>query len=504
MSTEKQYIGALDQGTTGTRFILFDKAGSPVASAYKEHAQSYPQPGWVEHDPMEIWRNACSVLEEALETAEASFQSLAAIGITNQRETTVLWQAATGNPIYPAIVWQDRRTSNRCQQLRREGRSDWIQEKTGLPIDPYFSATKAEWILNQRTELRADAERGDILFGTVDTWLIWNLTGKHVTDVTNASRTLLMNLSTLDWDEELLDLFRIPRAMLPSIQPSSGDFGAFRKESQAVPVTGNLGDQQAALFGQAGFRPGATKNTYGTGSFLLKNTGDRPIQSKNGLLTTVAYAIEEEPAQYALEGSVFITGAAVQWLRDELQIIASAAVTESMASSVEDTGGVFFVPAFAGLGAPYWNPNARGAILGLTRGTSRSHLARATLESIAFQSRDVVEAMAADTEREVDSAGPLRVDGGAVQNNFLCQFQSDILGIPVIRPTVGETTALGAAFAAGLAVEFWKDTAELETLWQEDRLFEPQMSEDEREHRYEDWKRAVRAVLSWTEDKQGQ
>jgi len=500
MIQEKRFIGAIDQGTTGTRFILFDRKGSPQASAYQEHAQIFPQPGWVEHDPVEIWNNTLAVMEKALKEAGATLGDLAALGITNQRETTVLWDKSTGCPVCNAIVWQDRRTARRCLKLREQGLSEQITVKTGLPVDPYFSATKIEWILDETPGLRERADRGEILFGTVDTWLVWNLTGQHLTDPTNASRTLLMDLSTLAWDEDLLEIFRIPPAILPAISPSSGDFGAIALEDSKVRVAGVLGDQQAALFGQAGFHSGSIKNTYGTGSFLLRNTGDILVRSKNGLLSTVAYVLEGQPTQYALEGSIFITGAALQWLRDGLGLIESAAETEAMARSVENTAGVVFVPAFAGLGAPYWNANARGTIFGLTRGTTKAHLVRAALEAMAFQSRDVMEAMALDASMQSQRNEHLKVDGGAVHNNFLCQFQSDILGLPVLRPIVVETTALGAAYAAGLAVGFWENTAKLESLWQVDHFFEPTISADKREQLYAEWKHAVRSVLAWTQE----
>ena len=507
------YVGALDQGTTGTRFMVFDHDGTPMARAYREHRQFFPRAGWVEHDPEEIWRNTLAVVADALHQAGPKAERIIAIGVTNQRETTVVWDAHRGKPLHNAIVWQDRRTADRCRELDRDGWTERIRAKTGLPPDPYFSATKLEWLLRNVPDLRNHAREGRALFGTVDSWLIYKMTGAHVTDPTNASRTMLFNLHTLDWDEELLELFGVPRAMLPSVRPSSEVYGAFDltaaaggSERRNVPVAGDLGDQQAALFGQAGFEAGATKNTYGTGSFLLRNTGDEPVPSKHGILTTVAYSLPGRPVSYALEGSVFITGAAVQWLRDGLKVIRQAAETEALAASVPDTGGVYFVPAFAGLGAPYWKPYARGTIVGLTRGTTLAHLVRAALEAIAYQSRDVVEAMNADVgagtseEAGAPGAAALKVDGGAVRNGFLCQFQSDILGAPVVRPTVEETTALGAAYAAGLAVGYWKDLAEIARLWKAERTFEPQLGAERREQLYAGWRQAVTCALTWAGD----
>jgi glycerol kinase len=493
--------------------MVFNREGNPVASAYREHRQIFPQPGWVEHDPIEIWQNTLAVIQDALAGAHLALSDLAGVGMTNQRETTVVWDAASGDPLYNAIVWQDRRTSDRCAGIREEGRAEWVREKTGLPPDPYFSATKLEWLLENIPGLRKRAERGEALFGTIDSWLIWNLTGIHATDATNASRTLLFNLGTLDWDEELLACFGVPHAMLPRVLPSSGLFGMIDKgrcpelfegmeqEAVAVPIAGDLGDQQAALFGQAGTLPGEGKCTYGTGSFLLMNTGCVPMASKHGLLSTVAYGLSAKEASYALEGSVFISGAAVQWLRDGLGLIKQASEIEALAGTVEDNGGVYIVPAFAGLGAPYWNPYARGTIVGISRGVTSGHFARATLEAIAYQTRDVLEAMAADFP-SAPLGGPghsLKVDGGAVKNNLLCQIQSDLLGIPVVRPVVEETTALGAAYAAGLAVGFWQGTEELRSLWKADRTFEPAITRDQRDHLYSGWKRAVRAALVWTE-----
>jgi len=486
--------------------MVFDHAGRPVASAYKEHRQIFPKPGWVEHDAREIWANALETAARALESGGIEPAELAAVGITNQRETTVLWDAETGEPVHNAIVWQDRRTSARCESLKAGEWNGKIRSKTGLPPDPYFSASKIEWLLKNVRGVRKRAEKGKVLFGNIDSWLIWKLTGRHATDATNASRTMLFNLREMDWDDELLKLFGVPREMLPEARSSSevygtvvpsrlGDLGSSLSGAD-IPVAGDLGDQQAALFGQAAFKPGEIKNTYGTGSFLLRNTGKALRKSENGLLTTVAYSLPAKSPIYALEGSVFITGAAVQWLRDGLGLIASAAETEALAASVPDAAGVSFVPAFAGLGAPYWNPYARGTIVGLTRGATKAHLVRATLEAIAFQTRDVVEAMSADCAGEMGAAA-FKVDGGAVKNNFLCQFQSDVLGLPVMRPAIDETTALGAAYAAGLAVGFWKSENEIRRLWKTDRVFKPRMSKDERESRYGEWKRAVDCALRW-------
>ena len=496
---EDNMIGAIDQGTTGTRFILFNHEGLQVSSAYKEHKQYYPQPGWVEHDPLEIWNNTQETLG-GVWGKEASWNQVMGIGITNQRETTILWDRRSGNPVHPAIVWQDRRTADVCDRLKSDGIEETVRRKTGLPLDPYFSATKAAWILDSDTDIRKRAERGDLAFGTIDSWLVYKLTGKHLTDVTNASRTLLMNLETLDWDDDLLEIFQLPREVLPEIATSSEVYGQWNPKDTGmeIPISGILGDQQAALFGQTGFHSGDRKNTYGTGSFLVLNTGEDLVRSEKGLLTTIAYQRGGEAAQYALEGSIFVTGAAVQWLRDELQIIESALETEALSESLEVNDGVYLVPAFAGLGAPYWNPHARGTLVGMTRGTSKAHLARAALESMCYQTRDLIEAMPED---EGDSESSLKVDGGAVANDFLCQFQSDVLGIPVVRPVVQETTALGAAFAAGLAVGFWSDFEEIRKLWKVDRVFEPRMSESQREDLYSGWKRAVRAALSWAEDR---
>ncbi|MDX9973745.1 MAG: glycerol kinase GlpK [FCB group bacterium] len=503
-------IGAIDQGTTGTRFMLFDRDGRPIAAAYKEHRQIYPHAGWVEHDPLEIWNNTLECMVRALRDANVSPRHIAAIGVTNQRETTVVWESQSGQPIHNAIVWQDRRTSDRCRALTQECGEE-VRVRTGLPIDPYFSATKLEWLLDNIRDLHARAVHGELCFGTIDSWLLWNLTGAHVTDPTNASRTLLFNLHTLAWDDYLLERFGVPRELLARVRSSAEVYGyleparhpvlaeAWGREAQglSIPIAGNLGDQQAALFGQAGYNPGDTKVTVGTGSFLLCNTGDRPVTSHHGLLSTVAYVLPGQPAQYALEGSVFVTGAAVQWLRDGLRIIDTAAETEALAESVPATAGVYFVPAFAGLGAPHWNPYARGTLVGITGGTTRAHIVRATLESIAYQTRDLVAAMTSDRS---STAAPLRMDGGAVKNNFLCQFQADILGTAVVRPAVEETTALGAAYAAGLATGYWSNVDEIAALWRPDRTFEPRLNAGEREALHAKWQQALRAALAWAND----
>lgn len=495
------YIGAVDQGTTGTRFMIFDHAGKVVASHYEEHHQIYPQPGWVEHDAGEIWDRTRTTIGGAMAKAQIHAANLAAIGITNQRETTVVWNPKTGEPYYNAIVWQDTRTQAICEKLIADGHEQMIRAKTGLPIATYFSGTKIKWLLDNTPGLRAKADKGEAIFGNIDTWVIWNLTGGknggvHLTDYTNASRTMLLNLQTLDWDNELLAVFGIPRAMLPQVRPSSDPkMYGYTEELGAVggrvPVCGDLGDQQAALFGQVGFEPGEAKNTYGTGCFLLLNTGKDIVPSQAGLLTTVA---SNGATCYALEGSIAIAGAAVQWLRDNLKIISNAAETEEIAQSVADTGGVYFVPAFNGLFAPHWDMYARGTIVGMTRYTKREHLVRATLEAICYQTREVIEAM------EKDSGVPLKtlkVDGGAVKNNFLMQLQADILGVQVVRPTVNETTALGAAYAAGLAVGYWKSLDELRQNWGVDRVFDPQWDAAKREQGYAEWKRAVERAKGW-------
>ncbi|HHS98450.1 MAG TPA: glycerol kinase [Chloroflexi bacterium] len=505
MTSQPQYVAAVDQGTTGTRFMIFDHQGRVVASCYEEHTQIYPQPGWVEHNPTEIWEKTQRVIAGALAQGNIRPEQIAAIGVTNQRETTVVWDPHTGEPLHNAIVWQDTRTREICQQLIADGLEGTFRAKTGLPIATYFSGPKLKWLLDHVPGLREKAERGEAIFGTVDTWIVWNLTGgpaggAHVTDITNASRTMLMDLRRLDWDDELLEVLNIPRRMLPQIRPSSDP--AFYGTTQAdgplgvsLPVCGDLGDQQAALFGQACYEPGEAKNTYGTGCFMLLNTGPAPVPSKSGLLTTVAYGLPEGTI-YALEGSIAITGAAVQWLRDNLGLIRSAAETEEIAKSVEDAGGIYFVPAFSGLFAPYWDMDARGVIVGLTRYVTRAHLVRATLEAICYQTRDVLEAMRADSGIELTA---LKVDGGATVNDFLMQLQADILGVPVIRPKVNETTALGAAYAAGLAVGFWSDLAELRENWGVDRVFEPRWDEARREAAYAGWKRAVERSRGWVQ-----
>ncbi|MEZ0395329.1 MAG: glycerol kinase GlpK [Anaerolineales bacterium] len=493
------YIAAIDQGTTSTRCILFDHAGNVAAVAQKEHAQIYPKPGWVEHDPLEIWHNTQEVVEQAvsrLPSAVGHPPSIAAIGITNQRETTVVWERASGKPIYNAIVWQDTRTDGICNDLAREGGQDRLRAKTGLPLATYFSGPKIKWILDNVPGARAKAEAGELLFGNMDTWLIWNLTGAHVTDVTNASRTLLMNLHSLDWDAEILALLGIPRAMLPQIRSSSEIYGAARGPLAGVPVCGDLGDQQAALFGQSCFSPGEAKNTYGTGCFMLLNTGETPVPSTSGLLTTLGYKLGKQPAVYALEGSIAITGALVQWLRDNLGLIAKSAEVEDLARTVEDNGGIYFVPAFSGLFAPYWRSDARGVIVGLTRYVNKGHIARAALEATAYQTREVLDAMEKDSGVKLTA---LKVDGGMVFNELLMQFQADILGVPVIRPKVAETTALGAAYAAGLAVGFWKDYDELRANWGRDKEWQPQMEAARREALYAGWKKAVTRTFGWIE-----
>jgi len=509
-----QFVGAVDQGTTGTRFILFNRSGQAVSSAYEEHRQIYPRPGWVEHDAAEIWERTTSVVGKALDAGGVSGGQVATIGITNQRETTLVWDRRSGEPLANAIVWQDTRTRGFCRQLVDDGLEHRLRELTGLPVATYFSGPKLAWLLDNIPGLRKKAEAGDALFGTVDSWLIWNLTGgpdggRHVTDVTNASRTMMMNLRTLDWDDELLAVLSIPRQMLPSIRPSSvaGEYGQTRRDGpfgRAVPVSGVLGDQQAALFGQVCFDVGDAKNTYGTGCFTLLNTGDEQVQSESGLLTTVAYGLTGGTT-FALEGSIAIAGAAVQWLRDNLGLIDNAQETEQIAMSVEDTAGVYFVPAFSGLFAPYWDMSARGIIAGLTRYVTRAHIVRATLEAICFQTRDVLEAMRADLRSALDKGSDihltsLKVDGGASTNDFLMQLQADILGVPVVRPVIHETTALGAAYAAGLAVGLWDDLGQLRANWSVDRVFEPSWDEARRESAYAGWKRAVERSRAWVED----
>ncbi|MEV0145415.1 MULTISPECIES: glycerol kinase GlpK [unclassified Nonomuraea] len=500
------FVGAVDQGTTSTRFMIFDHSGNEIALHQLEHEQILPRAGWVEHNPTEIWERTRAVIETTLTKANLVASDLAALGITNQRETSVVWNRATGRPYYNAIVWQDTRTDRIASALDRDGRGDVIRTKAGLPPATYFSGGKIQWILENVEGVREAAEAGEAIFGNTDTWLLWNLTGgidggRHVTDVTNASRTMLMNLETLDWDDELLSFFGIPRQMLPKIVPSSHaeGFGHTRADGPLraeVTLGGVLGDQQAATVGQVCFGVGEAKNTYGTGNFLLLNTGTTPVRSKHGLLTTVCYQFGQEAPVYALEGSIAVTGSAVQWLRDQLGIISGAAQSESLARQVEDNGGVFFVPAFSGLFAPYWRSDARGAIVGLSRYNNNAHIARATLEAICYQSRDVVEAMRQDSGVTLDV---LRVDGGVTANDLCMQIQADVLGVPVSKPVVAETTALGAAYAAGLAVGFWKSTDELKQNWQEDRRWEPSWSQERRDAGYATWKKAVTRTLDWVD-----
>lgn len=494
-----EYLLALDQGTTSSRAILFDRDGRSVQMANQEFTQLYPRPGWVEHDPMEVWSTQLATAREVMARAGVSTGDIAAVGITNQRETTILWDKATRRPVANAIVWQCRRTAGCCDRLRAAGAAAAIAEKTGLVVDAYFSGTKIQWLLDNTPGLRARAERGEVLFGTVDTWLIWNLTGGrvHATDYSNASRTMLFNIHTLDWDDDILALLRIPRAMLPKVVPSSGVIGCTdpRLLGAELPIAGLAGDQQAALFGQACFAPGAAKNTYGTGCFMLMNTGERAVRSKHNLLTTIAWGLGGR-VEYALEGSVFIGGAAIQWLRDGLRIIDSAAESEECARRVPDTGGVYIVPAFVGLGAPYWDAYARGTIVGITRGTGREHIVRAALEAICYQTRDVLEAMTADSGIVLTE---LKVDGGAVRNNFLMQFQSDILGVPVKRSQVTETTALGAAYLAGLGVGLWGGKDEVAAKWRQETEFTSSMCGHERDRLYRGWSRAVERSLRWHE-----
>jgi len=492
-----EHVGAIDLGTTGVRCVVFDRGARPVASAYRELPLSFPRPGWVEQDPQAMVSATLAVMGEAVGRAGGG-DTLAAMGITNQRETVVVWDRATGRPLHRAIVWQDRRTAARCAELRAAGAERWVRERTGLPLDPYFSATKLSWLLDHVPGLRGKPERGTVLCGTVDSWLLWNLCGVHATDDTNASRTQLYDIRGGRWDPELLDLFGVPAGCLPEVRPSLFRYGEVRRDlfGEAFPVAGILGDQQAALFGQAVFEPGGGKVTWGTGAFLLQNVGTNPVRSRHGLLTTVAYTREGSDPCYALEGSVFVAGAAIQWLRDGLGILDDAAGSEILATSVRSNEGVYFVPALTGLGAPHWDPYARGAILGLTRGTTRAHLVRAALEAIAYQTHDVVRAMEADAGVSLPE---LRVDGGAARNDFLCQFQADILEIPVLRPAVLETTSLGAAFAAGLAVGFWSDLAAVRDLLPEPTRFVPTMSSAEREGRLDGWRRAVDRSRGWAE-----
>jgi glycerol kinase len=488
------YIAAIDQGTTSSRCMIFDQNGAVVAKAQKEHRQIFPRPGWVEHDAAEIWDNIEAVTATAMANHGLEPADLAAVGVTNQRETTVLWRKASGTPIANAIVWQDTRTAPLVEALAREGGQDRFRAATGLPLATYFSGPKIAWLLDNVEGARAAAERGEVLFGTVDCWLIWKLTGRHVTDVTNASRTLLMNLATLDWDDALLAALDLPRAMLPQIVSSSEVYGTARGVLEGVAVAGDLGDQQAALFGQACFAPGEGKCTYGTGNFLLVNTGERPATSANGLITTLAYRIGDEAAVFALEGSIAVTGALIQWLRDNLGLIASAADVEALAQSVPDNGGCYFVPAFSGLFAPHWRADARGVIAGLTAFVNRGHIARAALEAVAWQTREVADAMAVDAGHPLDL---LKVDGGMTANSLLMQFQADVLDVPVVRPAIAETTALGAAYAAGLAVGFWRDLDTLRAHWREGASWRSAMAPEVRNREYGQWKKAVARTLAW-------
>ncbi|MGI5132549.1 glycerol kinase GlpK [Pseudonocardia sp. CA-107938] len=502
-----EFVGAVDQGTTSTRFMIFDHGGNEVGRHQLEHEQILPQAGWVEHNPVEIWERTSAVLQSALNKTNLSASDLVSLGITNQRETAVVWDRKTGRPLYNAIVWQDTRTDRIASALEREGKGEVIRQKAGLPPATYFSGGKIQWILENVDGARAAAERGDAIFGNTDTWLLWNLTGGvnggvHVTDPTNASRTMLMNLETLDWDDELLGFFGVPRSMLPEIKPSSAPGDGYGRTlangplGGEVTINGDLGDQQAATVGQVCFSPGEAKNTYGTGNFMLLNTGSELVRSKSGLLSTVCYKFGDEPVVYALEGSIAVTGSAVQWLRDQLGIISGASQSETLARQVEDNGGVYFVPAFSGLFAPYWRSDARGAIVGLSRYNTNAHLARATLEAICYQSRDVTEAMEKDSGVHLEV---LKVDGGVTANELCMQIQADVLGVPVSRPVVAETTALGAAYAAGLAVGFWSNTDELRENWNESKRWEPRWSDQQRTDGYERWKKAVTRTLDWVD-----
>ena len=496
-----KYVGALDQGTTSTRFMIFDHSGGVVGIDQKEHEQIYPKPGWVEHDPAEIWTRCGEVIKGALTKAGITAADLAAVGVTNQRETTVVWDRKTGKPVYNAIVWQDTRTDVIINEFAKDGGQDRLRPKVGLPLATYFSGPKIKWILDNVAGARARAEAGDLMFGNIDTWCIWNLTGGvnggvHVTDVSNASRTMLMNLATLDWDPEILKLMTIPRSMLPAIKASSAVYGTAAGDLAGVPVAGDLGDQQAALFGQTCFSAGEAKNTYGTGCFMLLNTGTKAVPSKSGLLTTLGYKIGDQPAVYALEGSIAITGALVQWLRDNLGMIKTSSEIEDLAKTVDDNGGVYFVPAFSGLFAPYWKSDARGVIAGLTRYVTKGHIARAVLEATAWQTREVLDAMNADSGVPLTA---LKVDGGLVFNDLLMQFQADVLGVPVVRPKVAETTALGAAYAAGLAVGFWSAVEDLRANWQKDKEWKPEMDATTRAKDLKLWKKAVTRTFDWVE-----
>jgi glycerol kinase len=494
-----QYAAAIDQGTTSTRFMVFDHGGQVASVDQKEHEQIYPKPGWVEHDANEIWERTQEMVKAGLGKTKAA--DIAAVGVTNQRETTVVWDRSTGEPVHNAIVWQDTRTDQICNELSADGGQDRFRAKTGLPIATYFSGPKIKWILDNVDGIRAKAESGDVVFGNIDTWVIWQLTGgpdggAHVTDVTNASRTMMMNLETLDWDDEILGILGVPRAMLPEVKASSEVYGEAKGDLAGIPVAGDLGDQQAALFGQTCFAVGEAKNTYGTGNFLLLNTGNEAVQSKSGLLTTLAYKIGDQPAVYCLEGAIAITGALVQWLRDNLGLIKESPEVEELAKTVEDNGGIYFVPAFSGLFAPYWRGEARGVIAGLTRYVNKGHIARAALEATAWQSKEVVDAMNADSGVDLTS---LKVDGGMVYNELLMQFQADVLDVPVIRPTVAETTSLGAAYAAGLATGFWSEVEDLRANWGKDKEWQPQMDAAERDKEYGYWKKAVTRTFDWLE-----
>ncbi|RBW69365.1 glycerol kinase GlpK [Bacillus taeanensis] len=495
----KKYILAIDQGTTSSRAILFNKQGEVIASAQQEFTQHFPKPGWVEHGPQEIWSSVLSVIAQVLSSkGELSPKDIAAIGITNQRETAVVWDKHTGKPVYNAIVWQSRQTADICEELKEQGYSELVRNKTGLLIDAYFSGTKVKWILDHVEGAREKAENGDLLFGTIDTWLIWKLSGgkSHVTDYTNASRTLLYNIHELKWDEELLAMLDIPASMLPEVRPSSEIYGYtidYHFFGESVPISGVAGDQQAALFGQACFEKGMAKNTYGTGCFMLMNTGEQAVKSEHGLLTTIAWGVDGK-VEYALEGSIFVAGSAIQWLRDGLRMLKDAKDSEQYALRVESTEGVYMVPAFVGLGTPYWDSEVRGAVFGLTRGTTKEHFIRATLEALSYQTKDVLDAMIADSNIDLKT---LRVDGGAVKNNFLVQFQSDLLGVPVERPVINETTALGAAYLAGLAVGFWKNKEEIASQWKVEAAFEANMDEEKREKLYSGWQKAVQAAIAF-------
>ncbi|WP_309087147.1 glycerol kinase GlpK [Domibacillus sp.] len=494
----EKYIMSIDQGTTSSRAILFNKAGEIVHSAQKEFKQYFPNPGWVEHDANEIWASVLSCIATVLSEVDIHADQIEAIGITNQRETAVVWDKETGRPIYHAIVWQSRQTADICADIKAKGHEQTFRDKTGLLVDPYFSGTKVKWLLNHVEGARERAERGELLFGTIDTWLIWKLTGgkAHVTDYSNAARTLMFNIHTLEWDEELLEILTVPKQLLPDVRPSSEVYGKtapFHFFGQEIPVAGAAGDQQAALFGQACFEKGMAKNTYGTGCFMLMNTGETAVKSEHGLLTTIAWGVDGK-VEYALEGSIFVAGSAIQWLRDGMRMIKTAADSEKYAERVESTDGVYVVPAFVGLGTPYWESDVRGAVFGVTRGTEKEHFIRAVLESLAYQTRDVLEAMEADSDISLKT---LRVDGGAVMNAFLMQFQSDMLNVPVERTQINETTALGSAYLAGLAVGFWNDRSEIAQNWQVARTFEPEMTEEVRETLYAGWKKAIKAAIAF-------